>query len=148
MALRMCATDPIDYLIRPRFFGLLIDVSRRWWCSRRRWHFLRECGPPTPFFGINPRTFANVSMVSVGDLTIGLTKVPGLRGSHPRDQRLLRAHRVRRLRRRRRSHDSRRGQLLAGRDHAELRDQRRGLFASSAEGLEHGTGWRFIEHQP
>jgi phospholipid/cholesterol/gamma-HCH transport system permease protein len=26
------------------------------------------------FFGINPRTFANVSMVSIGDLTIGLTK--------------------------------------------------------------------------
>jgi len=72
-ALRMCATDPIDYLIRPRFlasltvFGALVVIAAGV-------AFLAGMWTGYAFFGINPRTFANVSMVSVGDLTIGLTK--------------------------------------------------------------------------
>jgi len=72
-ALRMCATDPIDYLIRPRFlatlsvFGALVVIAAGV-------AFLAGMWTAYAFFGINPRTFANVSMVSVGDLTIGLTK--------------------------------------------------------------------------
>jgi len=72
-ALRMCATDPIDYLIRPRFlaclsmFGALVVLAAGV-------AFLAGMWTAHAFFGINPRTFANVSMVSVGDLTIGLTK--------------------------------------------------------------------------
>jgi len=72
-ALRMCATDPIDYLIRPRFlaslsmFGPLVVIAAGV-------AFLSGMWTAFAFFGINPRTFANVSMVSVGDLTIGLTK--------------------------------------------------------------------------
>ncbi len=72
-ALRMCATDPIDYLIRPRFlaclsmFGALVVIAAGV-------AFLAGMWTAHAFFGINPRTFANVSMVSVGDLTIGLTK--------------------------------------------------------------------------
>ena len=72
-ALRMCATDPIDYLIRPRFlaclsmFGALVVIAAGV-------AFLSGMWTAHVFFGINPRTFANVSMVSVGDLTIGLTK--------------------------------------------------------------------------
>ena len=72
-ALRMCATDPIDYLIRPRFlaslsvFGALVVIAAAV-------AFLSGMWTGYAFFGINPRTFANVSMVSVGDLTIGLTK--------------------------------------------------------------------------
>ena len=72
-ALRMCATDPIDYLIRPRFlaslsmFGALVVIAAGV-------AFLSGMWTAYAFFGINPRTFANVSMVSVGDLTIGLTK--------------------------------------------------------------------------
>jgi len=72
-ALRMCATDPIDYLIRPRFlasltvFGALVVIAAGV-------AFLAGMWTGYAFFGINPRTFANVSMVTVGDLTIGLTK--------------------------------------------------------------------------
>ncbi|HKO47515.1 MAG TPA: ABC transporter permease [Polyangiaceae bacterium] len=72
-ALRMCATDPIDYLIRPRFlaclsmFGALVVIAAGV-------AFLAGMWTAHAFFGINPRTFANVSMVSIGDLTIGLTK--------------------------------------------------------------------------
>jgi len=72
-ALRMCATDPIDYLIRPRFlaclsmFAALVVIAATV-------AFLAGMWTAHAFFGINPRTFANVSMVSVGDLAIGLTK--------------------------------------------------------------------------
>jgi phospholipid/cholesterol/gamma-HCH transport system permease protein len=72
-ALRMCATDPIDYLIRPRFlaclsmFAALVVIAATV-------AFLSGMWTAHAFFGINPRTFANVSMVSIGDLTIGLTK--------------------------------------------------------------------------
>jgi phospholipid/cholesterol/gamma-HCH transport system permease protein len=72
-ALRMCATDPVDYLIRPRFlaslsiFGALVVIAAGV-------AFVAGMWTAYAFFGINPRTFANVSMVSVGDLTIGLTK--------------------------------------------------------------------------
>ncbi|HET7540466.1 MAG TPA: ABC transporter permease [Polyangiaceae bacterium] len=72
-ALRMCATDPVDYLIRPRFlaclsmFAALVVIAAGV-------AFLAGMWTAHAFFGVNPRTFANVSMVSVGDLTIGLTK--------------------------------------------------------------------------
>jgi len=72
-ALRMCATDPIDYLIRPRFlaclsiFGALVVIAATV-------AFLAGMWTAHAFFGINPRVFANVSMVHIGDLTIGLTK--------------------------------------------------------------------------
>ena len=72
-ALRMCATDPIDYLIRPRFlaclsiFGALVVIAAGVAYVSGMW-------TAYVFFGINPRTFANVSMVSIGDLTIGLCK--------------------------------------------------------------------------
>ncbi len=72
-ALRMCATDPVDYLIRPRFlaslsiFGALVVIAAGV-------AFLSGMWTAYAFFGINPRTFANVSLVTVGDLTIGLTK--------------------------------------------------------------------------
>lgn len=72
-ALRMCATDPIDYLIRPRFlaslstFGALVVIAAGV-------AFVSGMWTAYAFFGINPHTFANVSLVSVGDLTIGLTK--------------------------------------------------------------------------
>ncbi len=72
-ALRMCATDPIDYLIRPRFlaclsiFGALTVIAAGV-------AFLTGMWTAYAFFGLNPRTFANVSLVSAGDLTIGLCK--------------------------------------------------------------------------
>ncbi|MEI9939981.1 MAG: ABC transporter permease [Pseudomonadota bacterium] len=72
-ALRMCATDPIDYLIRPRFLACL-SMFTALVVIAAGVAFLAGMWTAHAFFGINPRTFANVNMVSIGDLTIGLTK--------------------------------------------------------------------------
>jgi phospholipid/cholesterol/gamma-HCH transport system permease protein len=72
-ALRMCATDPVDYLIKPRFlatlmvFGALVVIAAGV-------AFLTGMWTAYAFFGLNPRTFANVSLVGTGDLVVGLTK--------------------------------------------------------------------------
>ena len=72
-ALRMCAADPIDYLIVPRFKASIIMTTML--------VVLAACvayctGMYTAyaFFEINPKTFMNMSLVDVGDLSIGLAK--------------------------------------------------------------------------
>lgn len=72
-ALRMCAADPIDYLVRPRFVASLVMTTVL--------TIIAGCvafgsGMWTAynFFGINPRTFADTSLVGVGDVIIGLAK--------------------------------------------------------------------------
>ena len=72
-ALRMCAADPIEYLVVPRFKGGIIATTAVIiWSAMIAW----TSGMLTAwsFFGVLPRTFANTSMVGVGDLVIGLTK--------------------------------------------------------------------------
>jgi phospholipid/cholesterol/gamma-HCH transport system permease protein len=72
-ALRMCAADPIDYLIVPRFKAsivmttVLVILAAAVAYSTGMW-------TAYAFFDINPKTFMNMSLVDVGDLTIGLTK--------------------------------------------------------------------------
>jgi phospholipid/cholesterol/gamma-HCH transport system permease protein len=72
-ALRMCAADPVDYLIVPRFIAsivmtlMLVMIAG---CVA----FTTGMLTGEVFFDINPRTFVNVSMVDFGDLTIGVTK--------------------------------------------------------------------------
>jgi phospholipid/cholesterol/gamma-HCH transport system permease protein len=72
-ALRMCATDPIDYLIKPRFwasifmFGVLVVVAAAV-------AYLAGMWTGSIFFDINPRTFTNLSLVDPGDLITGLAK--------------------------------------------------------------------------
>ncbi len=72
-ALRMCAADPVDYLIKPRFMAsiimttVLIVLAGGVAFSTGMW-------TGWAFFDINPRTFMNMSMVDAGDLTVGLTK--------------------------------------------------------------------------
>ncbi len=72
-ALRMCAADPIDYLIVPRFIAsvlmtvVLVVLAACVAYSTGMW-------TAYAFFDINPKTFMNMSLVDVGDLTIGLTK--------------------------------------------------------------------------
>ena len=72
-ALRMCAADPVDYLIKPRFVAsiimttVLIVLAGGVAFSTGMW-------TGWAFFDINPRTFMNMSMVDAGDLTVGLTK--------------------------------------------------------------------------
>ncbi len=72
-ALRMCATDPIDYLIRPRFVasivmttvlvivaGTLAAVSGMWTAQI--------------FFSVRPDTFLDFDQVDLGDVLAGLAK--------------------------------------------------------------------------
>ncbi|MBK7582307.1 MAG: ABC transporter permease [Myxococcales bacterium] len=72
-ALRMCAADPIDYLIVPRFKAsivmttMLVVLAAAVAFSTGMW-------TGYAFFDINPRTFINMSLVDKGDLIIGLTK--------------------------------------------------------------------------
>jgi phospholipid/cholesterol/gamma-HCH transport system permease protein len=72
-ALRMCATDPIDYLIKPRFVASLLTFTALVVIAAMV-AFLSGMWTAQAFFGINPRTFANTSLVQVGDLVVGLTK--------------------------------------------------------------------------
>jgi phospholipid/cholesterol/gamma-HCH transport system permease protein len=72
-ALRMSAADPIDYLIKPRFVAsILMTTALIIWSAAIAF----GCGTVTGyvFFDIAPRTFANIAMVDVGDLAVGLTK--------------------------------------------------------------------------
>jgi phospholipid/cholesterol/gamma-HCH transport system permease protein len=72
-ALRMCAADPIDYLIVPRFKASIIMTTVLVILAAG---VAYTTGMMTGyvFFEINPRTFVNLSMVDAGDLTIGLAK--------------------------------------------------------------------------
>lgn len=72
-ALRMCAADPIEYLVVPRFLaGIVATTAVIIWSAMVAW----TSGMLTAwsFFGVLPRTFANMSMVDHGDLIVGLTK--------------------------------------------------------------------------
>ena len=72
-ALRMCAADPIEYLVVPRFLaGIVATTAVIIWSAMVAW----TSGMLTAwsFFGVLPRTFANISMVDHGDLIVGLTK--------------------------------------------------------------------------
>ena len=72
-ALRMCAADPIDYLIRPRFVPCIVmtvvlvlvagsvAVLTGMWTAQI-------------FFAINPQTFLDFREVDTGDVTVGLAK--------------------------------------------------------------------------
>lgn len=72
-ALRMCAADPIDYLIRPRFLAcvvmtvVLVVIST---CVAGLTGMLTA----QAFFGVNPSTFLDFGQVDAGDITICLTK--------------------------------------------------------------------------
>ncbi len=72
-ALRMCAADPIDYLIKPRFIAsLFMTTCLIIWSAAVAF----AAGMLTAYamFGLSPETFMNVSLVDAGDLTIGLAK--------------------------------------------------------------------------
>jgi phospholipid/cholesterol/gamma-HCH transport system permease protein len=72
-ALRMCAADPIDYLVRPRFIASLVMtpvLTVIAGCVA----FGTGMWTASYFFGINPRTFADTSLVDYGDVAVGLAK--------------------------------------------------------------------------
>lgn len=72
-ALRMCAADPIDYLLKPRFLAsicmtlVLVVVAGAV-------AYATGMGAAYAFFAINPRTFMNLSLVDPGDVAVGIAK--------------------------------------------------------------------------
>lgn len=72
-ALRMCAADPIDYLIKPRFFAsVVMTTALIIWSAAVA--FTAGMVTAYSFFDVAPRTFCNLSLVDAGDLTVGLSK--------------------------------------------------------------------------
>lgn len=72
-ALRMCAADPVDYLIRPRFVASLVMTAVLVVVASTV-SYAAGAVTAQVFFQVNPRTYLNLSMVEVGDVVIGLTK--------------------------------------------------------------------------
>ena len=72
-ALRMCAADPIDYLIKPRFLASLVMTTMLVVLAAT---VALATGIYTgyAFFDINPRTFVNTTLLDAGDVTVGLSK--------------------------------------------------------------------------
>jgi phospholipid/cholesterol/gamma-HCH transport system permease protein len=72
-ALRMCAADPIDYLIKPRFLASVVmtTVLGVWSAG-----VAIATGLLTAYlmFDLRPATFLNFSLVNAGDVTLGLAK--------------------------------------------------------------------------
>lgn len=72
-AMRMCAADPIDYLVVPRFMAsVVMTFTLLIWGGVVAF----ACGMITAnvVFEVNFATFANFSLVDAGDLTVGLVK--------------------------------------------------------------------------
>lgn len=72
-ALRMCAADPIDYLIKPRFIASIVmtTVLIIWSVTVA---FVSGMITGYAMFDITPGTFFNTQLVDAGDLTVGLAK--------------------------------------------------------------------------
>ncbi len=125
-ALRMCAADPVDYLIKPRFLASLVMTGALVVLAACV-SFASGLVTAHAFFEINPRTFANTSLVDAGDPSsisakrvaygaaipvisgyCGLSTFGGSRASG--------------------RHHARGRLVVARRHHPELRDQRIGFF--------------------
>jgi phospholipid/cholesterol/gamma-HCH transport system permease protein len=72
-ALRLCAADPVDYLVKPRFLASLVMVLMLTVISSSAAYASGLFGAQI-FFGINPRTFVNFSLLDWVDVANGVTK--------------------------------------------------------------------------
>jgi len=72
-ALRMCAADPVDYLVKPRFVASLVMTLLLVVCAAS---VAVGTGMLTAqvYFDISPRTFFNLERVGVSDISVGFTK--------------------------------------------------------------------------
>jgi phospholipid/cholesterol/gamma-HCH transport system permease protein len=72
-ALRMCAADPIDFLVKPRFIASIVMTTALiiWICTVM---FVAGAITANSFFDVPFRTFFNTSLIHTGDLVVGLTK--------------------------------------------------------------------------
>ncbi|HET9956868.1 MAG TPA: ABC transporter permease [Polyangiaceae bacterium] len=72
-ALRMCAADPIDYLVKPRFIACLC-MTLVLVVIAGSVAFGTGLGAAYVFFEIRPATFASLSLVDVSDVVVGIAK--------------------------------------------------------------------------
>ena len=72
-ALRMCAADPIDFLVVPRFLASMVmtTVLIVWGAVVA---FAAGAATANVAFDVPVQTFCNMSLIDVGDLSIGLSK--------------------------------------------------------------------------
>jgi len=72
-ALRMCAADPIDYLVVPRFLAsLMMTLVLVVWSAFVA--FLAGMITANVAFGVPAATFFNTHLIDYGDLLTGLAK--------------------------------------------------------------------------
>jgi len=72
-ALRMCAADPIDYLVVPRFVAsVVMSTAVLIWCCAVA--FFAGMFTANVMFDVNFHTFMNFQLVNYGDVILGLTK--------------------------------------------------------------------------
>lgn len=72
-ALRMCAADPIDFLIKPRFIAsVVMTTALIIWIAAVM--FITGAVTAYSFFDVPFRTFFNLSQMQHGDVIIGLSK--------------------------------------------------------------------------
>jgi len=72
-ALRMCAADPIDYFVVPRFIAsVIMSTAVLIWCTAVA--FFAGMFTADAVFDVSHQTFVNFSMVSFGDVILGFTK--------------------------------------------------------------------------
>lgn len=72
-ALEMCGADPIKYLVCPRFLaslGMFVMLVVLAACVAA----LTGTWTASAFFGLNPRTFINLSLLSPSDIIVGISK--------------------------------------------------------------------------
>jgi phospholipid/cholesterol/gamma-HCH transport system permease protein len=72
-ALRMCAADPVDYLVKPRFIACIVmmTVLGIWSATVA---YLTGMLTAYMWFDVSPLTFSNLALVDVVDLGTGLAK--------------------------------------------------------------------------
>jgi phospholipid/cholesterol/gamma-HCH transport system permease protein len=72
-ALRMCAADPIDFLLKPRFIASIVMTTSLiiWICTVM---FCAGALTAWSFFDVSFRTFFSLSMILPGDVAVGLIK--------------------------------------------------------------------------
>lgn len=72
-ALQMCAADPIDYLVKPRFIACIVmTVTLIVWVTAIS--FLTGSLTAYTMFDVSLKTFFNLQLVDKGDLIVGLSK--------------------------------------------------------------------------
>ncbi len=72
-ALRMCAADPVDYLIKPRFIASIVMMTALGvWSATVA--YITGMLTALVMFDVNPQTFTNLVLVDAPDLGTGLAK--------------------------------------------------------------------------